>query len=535
MIITDNINAILALLPNNLRKKLIYHKDKNKLVEIILDLGKKPEARFSNYVEYLTPYFITSQDILSSINKINDFNVYNRTGINNTLHRISSLRNHNGNIIGLTYRIGKEIYGNSIIIQDIIEKTQSILIIGTPGSGKTTLIRSICKTVADETHKRTIIIDKCNELGGYSDIIHPIVGKTRRIQLFHPNLYEKIILEAIENHMPEVIIIDEINSIHEISIIKSIINKGIQIIACTHGNTLEDLINSPTLCNLIGGIESIIISDEEAIKNKSKKIIRERKEPSCFDIGLALINSNKLLVYEKINDIVDKILTEKKIIYETRETSFSNNLSIKQYNTIQSNITNYQAYKNDTYYIQKKEIIKQKHNYIIIFTNVQYINAADLYLIEKILEIKVFITNDINKANLIITAEEYLCNLNIKKINEIKRKSADTELKIQIIIKKNYILKIILIIEKYLKLKFNKKEKYFKYLCIINKYKLNNYCYLKEIKLSLTKIILFYNQNVELLPQVPKIRHIQKSIINEYAYQSRSICKEPYRRIITLI
>lgn len=264
MIIDADLTFLLQILPKSVKLYLENSNNLSNLIEVVLDLGRRPEGRFLNGSEYLSSNLISWQDLDFCSKQLGNFNNDNRAGIEGTLHRISCLKNRKGNIIGLTCRVGKTIFGNISIIRDLLESNQSILIIGKPGVGKTTTIREIARIISDEIEKRVIIVDTSNEIAGNSDIPHFCIGKARRIQVSKVEFQHNVMIEAVENHMPEVIIVDEIGTELEVLAARTIAERGVQLIGTVHGNSLESIIKNPLLTDIIGGLQNVILSDEEA-------------------------------------------------------------------------------------------------------------------------------------------------------------------------------------------------------------------------------------------------------------------------------
>ncbi|HEY9665129.1 MAG TPA: AAA family ATPase, partial [Allocoleopsis sp.] len=262
--ITDDLNQLLEILPEGIRAKLAQHPQRDRLVEVVLDLGRYPEARFPNSSEYLSDTPITKTDLQYCVERVGMFSGDNRAGIERTLHRISAIRNRAGEVIGLTCRVGRAIFGTIGMIRDLVETGRSILMLGRPGVGKTTALREIARVLADELNKRVVIIDTSNEIAGDGDIPHPAIGRARRMQVARPELQHQVMIEAVENHMPEVIVIDEIGTELEALAARTIAERGVQLVGTAHGNRIENLIKNPTLSDLVGGIQSVTLSDEEA-------------------------------------------------------------------------------------------------------------------------------------------------------------------------------------------------------------------------------------------------------------------------------
>jgi stage III sporulation protein SpoIIIAA len=308
MQIKKDLDQLLGILPPALETKIQRHSKKQALVEIVLDLGRRPEARFPTHAEYLSPKLVTWQDLDYSIKSLSKFTDDNRAGIEKTLHRISCIRNREGLIIGLTCRVGRAIYGTINIIRDLLESKKSILILGCPGVGKTTMIREIARVIANEMEKRVVIIDTSNEIAGDSDIPHVGIGRARRMQVSHSNLQHNVMIEAVENHMPEVIIIDEIGTELEALAAQTIAERGVQLIGTAHGTFLGSLIKNPTLSDLVGGIQCVTLSDEEARRRSSQKTILERKSLPAFQIAIELNTRNSWTIHEQVENSIDFLL-----------------------------------------------------------------------------------------------------------------------------------------------------------------------------------------------------------------------------------
>lgn len=306
--ITDDLDKLLDILPPDLRTALHAHPQKGVLVEVVMDLGRQPEARFPGKAEYLSDRLITLEDLQESIQRVGDFGGDNRAGIERTLHRISAIRNRRGDVIGLTCRVGRAVFGTIGMIRDLVESGQSILMLGRPGVGKTTALREIARVLADDLEKRVVIIDTSNEIAGDGDVPHPAIGRARRMQVAQPELQHQVMIEAVENHMPEVIVIDEIGTELEALAARTIAERGVQLVGTAHGNQLENLMKNPTLSDLIGGIQSVTLSDEEARRRGSQKSVLERKAPPTFDIAVEMLERQKWTVHEEVGQTVDMLL-----------------------------------------------------------------------------------------------------------------------------------------------------------------------------------------------------------------------------------
>ena len=325
----NDLEKLIENLPFFLQEHLNKHIYKDQLLEIVLDLGRRPEARFLYGPEYLSQKIISWQDIDFVVKRISKFSNENRAGIERTLHRISCIRNRQFLINGLTCRIGRAIFGTISVIRDLLEYEKSILILGKPGVGKTTIIREIGRVLADEMEKRVIIIDTSNEIAGDSDIPHSGIGRARRMQVPNTDLQHQSMIEAIENHMPQVIIIDEIGTDLEVLAARTIAEKGVQLVGTTHGNCLENLIKNPPLADLIGGIQYVTLSDDEAKRRGTQKSILERKAYPAFEVIVEINSSNSWTIHEDVKTSVDLLLRSNFNINQLRQFSLAHKIQIK--------------------------------------------------------------------------------------------------------------------------------------------------------------------------------------------------------------
>ena len=307
-VIADDLDALLGVLPPHVRQALLEQPDNSELLEIVSDLGRPPEARYPQREVILSPTEITDSDIEHVVSRIGSFSGDNRAGIERTLHRISAIRNREGRIVGLTCRVGRAVFGTVKIIQDLVESGKGVLLLGRPGIGKTTMLREVARVLADDFRKRVIVVDTSNEIAGDGDIPHPAIGHTRRMQVPTPTMQHAVMIEAVENHMPEVIIIDEIGTSLEAGAARTIAERGVQLIGTAHGNTLDNLVMNPTLSDLIGGIQTVTLGDEEARRRHTQKSILERKAPPTFDIVVEIQERDRVTVHPDVGQAVDAIL-----------------------------------------------------------------------------------------------------------------------------------------------------------------------------------------------------------------------------------
>ncbi len=328
--VTDGLESLLDIFPEALRQKLAVHPARETIVEVVMDLGRLPEVRHAEGSEPLSEVPITREDLKYSSDRVGDFGADNRAGIERTLHRISAMRNRRGEIIGLTCRIGRAVFGTIGMIRDLVETGGSILMLGRPGVGKTTALREIARVLADDLDKRVVIIDTSNEIAGDGDIPHPAIGRARRMQVARPELQHQVMIEAVENHMPQVIVIDEIGTELEAMAARTIAERGVQLVGTAHGNQLENLIKNPTLSDLIGGIQAVTLGDDEARRRGSQKTVLERKAPPTFDIAIEMLERQRWVVHENVADTIDLLLRGREPQRQIRATDEqSGNITIE--------------------------------------------------------------------------------------------------------------------------------------------------------------------------------------------------------------
>ena len=328
---TDDLSDVLAALPPHICQAVqeeLIRGNYGPMIEIVLDLGRKPEARFETVEVDLSDLDVTRDDLAYVESHIGTFGDDNRAGIERTLHRISAIRNRTEDIVGLTFRVGRAVYGTIAILSDLIEGGESVLLLGRPGVGKTTMLREIARVLADDLRKRVVIVDTSNEIAGDGDIPHPAIGRARRMQVPTPTAQHAVMIEAVENHMPEVIVIDEIGTELEAMAARTIAERGVQLIGTAHGNTLENLMMNPVLADLVGGIQSVTLSDEEARRRGTQKSILERKAPPTFNILVEINTRDEVAVHRDVSSVVDSILRGAPVKAEVRTRSDDGGVSI---------------------------------------------------------------------------------------------------------------------------------------------------------------------------------------------------------------
>ena len=307
-IVTDDLDLLLDALPPRIGEQLRTPERRIDLLEVVMDLGRLPEARYPGREVVLSREEISEVDIQFVIDRIGEFGADNRAGIERTLHRISCIRNRRGKIVGLTCRIGRAVYGTIRVIEDLVLGEKSILLLGRPGVGKTTMLREVARVLADDANKRVVIVDTSNEIGGDGDIPHPAIGGARRMQVATPPMQHAVMIEAVENHMPEVIVIDEIGTELEAAAARTIAERGVQLVGTAHGTSLENLMLNPTLADLIGGIQSVTLGDDEARRRGTQKSILERKAPPTFDVVVEIVSWQRVAIHADVAATVDAML-----------------------------------------------------------------------------------------------------------------------------------------------------------------------------------------------------------------------------------
>lgn len=328
---TDGLGLLLDILPARVRHAIAALEDHEELVEVVIDLGRLPEARLGpSRVAVLDTGPVTADDLVEITTRAGEFGRDNRAGIERTLHRISAIRNRKGSVVGLTCRVGRAVLGTLEIIRDVVESGASVLLLGRPGVGKTTLLREAARVLADDAGRRVVIVDTSNEIAGDGDVPNPGIGRARRMQVPSPDAQHAVMIEAVENHMPEVVVIDEISTEAEAFAARTIAERGVQLIATAHGNTLDNLLKNPTLADLVGGIQTVILSDEEAHRRRSQKTVPERRAEPTFSALIEIRERSLLAVYREVAPTVDARLRGLDVQPELRRRSGDGSTEVLQ-------------------------------------------------------------------------------------------------------------------------------------------------------------------------------------------------------------
>lgn len=313
----DDFLLLVSVLPAPLQEA-VRALPPTEVLEVVMDLGRPPEARLVSRSVRLGEQPVAQGDLEHVLAQVGPPGEDNRAGIERTLHRVSAIRNRKGRVVGLTLRVGRAIFGTIDMLKDLIGTGRNLLLLGRPGVGKTTKLREVARVLADDLHKRVMVVDTSNEIGGDGDIPHPGIGTARRMQVSRPDRQHDVMIEAVENHMPEAIIVDEIGTSAEAAAARTIAERGVQLVATAHGNTLENLVLNPTLSDLVGGVHTVTLSDEEARRRNTQKTISERKAPPTFDMVVEMVGRDEVLVHLDTAESVDRLLAGREVGGERR-------------------------------------------------------------------------------------------------------------------------------------------------------------------------------------------------------------------------
>ena len=393
-VITDDLDALINIFPPHIHQPLCQQEDISELLEVVLDLGRPSEARFPQREVILNPQEVSEQDIDYVTSRISNFGDDNRAGIERTLHRISAIRNRKGHIVGLTCRVGRAVFGTIKIIEDLIQSGKSVLLLGRPGVGKTTMLREVARVLADDLNKRVVIVDTSNEIAGDGDIPHPAIGHARRMQVTTPTRQHAVMIEAVENHMPEVIVIDEIGTELEAQAARTIAERGVQLVGTAHGNTLENLMMNPTLADLIGGIQTVTLGDEEAKRRGTQKSILERMSPPTFSIVVEIQGWDKVAIHPDVGEAVDATLRGQPTTTEVRWLDKTGEVQVEK--KVPITRTKKPA--------KSKRLVRENNLHKLYLFG---INRGRLEQMAKERQLSLDIVNNLNDANLLITSRSY--------------------------------------------------------------------------------------------------------------------------------
>lgn len=509
----NDLEKLVEILPDRIREYIDYPK-MDDVIEIVLDIGRPPEIRHSDgKIEYLGATDITYEDIEHITSRVQEFTSDNRSGIPGTLHRISAIRNRQGRVVGLTCRIGRVVTGTISCIKDICLQNKSILFLGRPGVGKTTKLREISRLVADELAKRVVIVDTSNEIAGDGDTPHPAVGHARRMQVRQPEYQKDIMIEAVENHTPEVIVVDEIGTEAEAQAARTIAERGVMLIATAHGNSLESLIKNPTLSDLVGGIQSVTLGDDEAKRRSSQKTVLEREKQPTFDIVIEILDRNTLAVYKNTSEAVDYILRGWPIRPEIRKVDKTYSFSeenvqekaptvIDKINALEDKIEHPESLK---FSFSRQKYVEEVKKFKKI-----YLYAVSRSIAEKVIErldLNAEITRNLDDADIVIAHKNFIKG-------GAKVLSTAEENRLQIFyVKTNSMAQIQKVIKDALDIaEVNDRQTFYD---ITEKA-------LDEAKSAIEQI-LAGSGDIELKPQSTQIRKLQHELVEQHNLESKSI------------
>lgn len=518
----SDLDRLIEILPDKVKRHITYE-NMNDVIEIVLDIGRKPEIRHSGgKIDCFDSETITDEDLSYITQRIQDFTTDNRSGIPGTLHRISAIRNRQGKIVGLTCRIGRVVTGTINCIKDFVTQGKSILFLGRPGVGKTTKLREISRLMADEIGKRVIVVDTSNEIAGDGDYPHSAIGKARRMQVKQPEFQKDIMIEAVENHTPEVIVVDEIGTEAEAQAARTIAERGVMLIATAHGNTLENLIKNPTLSDLVGSVQSVTLGDDEAKRRGSQKTVLEREKQPTFDIVIEIIDRNTLAIYKDTSEAVDYILRgwpirpEIRKVDQTYESKQSETASEK----ISAKITSIEQKIAQTpteslkFSFSRQDYVKEVKGFKKI-----YIYAVSRSIVEKVIErldLNAEITRNVEDADVVIAHKNFAKG-------GAKILSTANDYRIQVFyVKTNSMAQIQKVIKEALDIQEASET--------LQGYYDEAERALDEAKTAIAKI-MEGAEHIELTPQNQKIRKLQHELIEQHNLASQSVGEGEQRHL----
>ncbi|MCL5105184.1 MAG: AAA family ATPase [Armatimonadetes bacterium] len=501
--VTDNMEQLLDVLPPAVRKRLVEQEDVEDLLEIVMDLGREPEARFPLRVLQLSDIAVKAEDLAYVVERVGQFGKDNRAGIERTLHRISAIRNRQGSVVGLTCRIGRAVYGTIDIIRDVVEGGRSILMLGRPGVGKTTKLREVARILSDEFKKRVVIVDTSNEIAGDGDIPHPAIGHARRMQVGTPDQQHAVMIEAVENHMPEVIVIDEIGTEAEAFAARTIAERGVMLVATAHGNSLDNLLMNPTLSDLVGGIQTVTLSDEEAKRRGTQKSVLERKAPPTFDVLIEIMEMDKLAIHHDVASIVDKMLRGAPPRPEIRVRNPEGEVEVVQPSDITS-----RPQATTAKFEHEHEIVDSNPIPAIVKVFPYGVSRNRLERAIKELRVPAYITKDMQDANAVITLKTHE-RKSVNMLADAKRRSLPVY-----VIKSNTYAQISGVMREVFHLGPSNEEE----------------DAIQNVEDAVQRL-METGEPQELEPQSSFLRRLQHQLVEKYDLTSESVGTEPYRRV----
>jgi len=503
-LITDNLDMLLPILPPRVQDRLRDHPNLSELLEVVIDLGRPIEARFVSAYEFLGDGVADASDIAYVVERIGHFDRDNRAGIERTLHRISAMRNRLGDVVGLTCRVGRAVFGTIDIISDVIEGGTNTLLLGRPGVGKTTKLREIARVLADDFGKRVIVVDTNNEIAGDGDIPHPAIGRARRMQVPNTSVQHAVMIEAVENHMPEVIVIDEIGTADDAFAARTIAERGVQLIGTAHGNNLDNLMSNPTLADLVGGIQAVTLSDEEARKRGTQKTVLERKAPPTFDTIIEIRDLDVLAIHHDVADTVDALLLGRMVQSEVRERRDDGGFDVIQEELIESAPA---VSEEEGFERLQQEISGRRARRSVSYLHIRGVTRRKVEKALQELRVPATIVKEPAQADAILTLEA-----NARGASDEGAPGIPVE-----IVSSNTYGQILESLRKLFTTADSAREEFA----------------LREVEEAMQRVAEG-NRSIELLPQNSYIRRLQHEAIARHNLRSTSVGKEPRRRVMIL-
>jgi stage III sporulation protein SpoIIIAA len=498
--VANDLGLLLAVMPPRVRDALTSHAQRELLIEIVLDLGRLPEARFPDHMEELSGEQVSRADLDHVVAQVGTFGKDNRAGIERTLHRISAIRNRVGTVIGLTCRIGRALFGTVDILRDVIESEESLLLLGRPGVGKTTLLREAARVLADAAGKRVVVVDTSNEIAGDGDIPHPGIGHARRMQVPSPNEQHAVMIEAVENHMPEVVVIDEIGTEAEALAARTIAERGVQLIATAHGNTLDNLLRNPTLADLIGGIQPVTLSDEEARRRGTQKTVLERKAPPTFNVLVEIQERDQLAVYHDVAGVVDRFLRGMPLEPELRLRTADGGIEIRQPTPAAS--------REERTGVALASVPRRRRSALRIFPYA--VNRDRLERAIRICQVPAHVVNNLDEANVVLTIKSHE-KYQSRHVREAQANGVPFH-----VLRNNTVTQMVY----FLRTLFDRSD-----------HSSEEDAAMQEAEAAIRRV-REQAQPIELTPQGTHIRRLQHQLAGQYGLVTQSTGTEPYRRVV---